>query len=83
MNVYTTEMVGKRLGLLRELAPKASTIAMLVNPGATSAEFERKFANELERKDMAAAAQAAGVKLLVLEAAARTTCPQHSTRREK
>ena len=68
VNVYTTEMVGKRLGLLRELAPKAATIAMLVNPGATSAEFERKFANELERKDMAAAAQAAGVKLLVLEA---------------
>jgi ABC-type uncharacterized transport system substrate-binding protein len=61
-------MVGKRLGLLREVVPKAATIAMLVNPGATSAEFERKFANELERKDMAAAAQAAGVKLLVLEA---------------
>jgi putative tryptophan/tyrosine transport system substrate-binding protein len=75
VNVYTTEMVGKRLGLLRELAPKATTIAMLVNPGATSAEFERKFANELERKDMAAAAQAAGVKLLVAEASAASDLP--------
>lgn len=75
VNVYTTEMVGKRLGLLRELAPKAATIALLVNPGATSAEFERKFANELERKDITGAADAAGVKLLVIEAAAANDLP--------
>jgi ABC-type uncharacterized transport system substrate-binding protein len=50
----------KRLELLTQLAPRASTIGMLVNPANPN--------SELEAKDAQAAAQALGRKLLVVSA---------------
>jgi putative ABC transport system substrate-binding protein len=49
----------KRLELLRQLAPRATTIAMLVNPNSPN--------TEAERKDVQAAAQAIGQQLLILD----------------
>jgi putative ABC transport system substrate-binding protein len=49
----------KRLELLRQLVPKATTIAMLVNPNS--------LVTEAERKDVLAAAQAIGQQLVVLD----------------
>ena len=50
----------KRLELLRQLAPKATTIAMLVNPGLPDAEAERR--------DVQAAAKEIGQQLIILDA---------------
>jgi putative ABC transport system substrate-binding protein len=49
----------KRLELLRQLVPKATTIAMLVNPNVVN--------TEAERRDVLAAAKAVAQKLIVLE----------------
>jgi len=49
----------KRLGLLRELVPKATTIAMLVNPNSPD--------TEAERRDVQAAAQAVGQQLIIVD----------------
>ena len=49
----------KRLELLCQLVPKATTIAVLVNPNTTDAEAERR--------DLQAAAQAIGRQLLILD----------------
>jgi putative ABC transport system substrate-binding protein len=49
----------KRLELLHQLVPKASTIAMLVNPDTPG--------TEAERRDVQAAAQALGQQLLILD----------------
>jgi putative ABC transport system substrate-binding protein len=51
----------KRLELLRQLAPKATTIAMLANPNTPT--------TVAERADVQAAAQTIGQQLLVFEAA--------------
>jgi putative ABC transport system substrate-binding protein len=50
----------KRLDLLRQLVPKATLIAMLVNPGSVD--------TEAERRDVQAAAQAIGHQLIILDA---------------
>jgi putative tryptophan/tyrosine transport system substrate-binding protein len=50
----------KRLDLLRQLLPKATLIAMLVNPGSPD--------TETERRDVQAAAQAIGHQLIILDA---------------
>ena len=50
----------KRLELLRQVAPKATTIAVLVTPGTPT--------TEAERRDVQAAAQAIGQQLIVLDA---------------
>ena len=50
----------KRLDLLRQLVPKATLIAMLVNPGSVN--------TEAERRDVQAAAQAMGHQLIILDA---------------
>jgi putative ABC transport system substrate-binding protein len=50
----------KRLELLRQLVPKAATIAVIVNPHAPEAERERR--------DVQAAADAVGQQLIVVEA---------------
>ena len=50
----------KRLDLLRQLVPKATLIAMLVNPGSVD--------TEAERSDVQAAAQAIGQQLIILDA---------------
>jgi putative ABC transport system substrate-binding protein len=50
----------KRLDLLRQLVPKATLIGMLVSPGTTDTEGERR--------DVQAAAQVIGQQLLILDA---------------
>jgi putative ABC transport system substrate-binding protein len=50
----------KRLDLLRQFAPKATLIAMLVNPGSPD--------TETERRDVQAAAQRLGQQLIILDA---------------
>jgi putative ABC transport system substrate-binding protein len=50
----------KRLDLLRQLVPKATLIAMLVNPGSPD--------TEAERRDVQAAAQIIGHQLVILDA---------------
>jgi putative tryptophan/tyrosine transport system substrate-binding protein len=49
----------KRLELLRQLVPKATTIGVLVNPGTPT--------TEAERKDVQAAAQTIGQQLIILD----------------
>jgi ABC-type uncharacterized transport system substrate-binding protein len=59
--VFFGSVVGtKRLELLRQLVPKATTIGMLVNPATTE--------TEAERSDVQAAALALGQQLIVLDA---------------
>jgi putative ABC transport system substrate-binding protein len=58
--VFITATLGaKRLELLRQFVPKATKIAMLVNPGTPE--------TDAERKDVQAAAQAIGREVDVLE----------------
>src|SRR6516162_8182396 len=55
----TVELGAKRLDMLRQLVPNATTIAMLVNPGSPD--------TEAERRAVQAAAQAMGQQLIILE----------------
>lgn len=64
VNVYTTELMKKRLELLRELVPGVTTIALLVNPDTTVAKYEIE--------DIKKATGDAGMQLLVLEARAES-----------
>ena len=58
--VFFTGVLGaKRLELLRQLVPKATTIAMLVNPNSPN--------TEAERRDVQAAALAIGQQLVILD----------------
>ena len=58
--VFITSPLGaKRLELLRQLAPKATTVAMLVNPNTGE--------TEAERTDVQSAAQALGQHLVVFD----------------
>jgi putative ABC transport system substrate-binding protein len=57
---FGTSLGAKRLELLRQVAPKATTIAMLVNRSNPNAE--------VERQDVQAAAQTMGQPLVILEA---------------
>jgi putative ABC transport system substrate-binding protein len=56
---FATQLAAKRLELLRQLVPKATTIAMLMNPNSPN------FA--AERSDAQAAAQAIGQQLVILD----------------
>ena len=58
--MFSTELEGKRLGLLHELIPNAGVLAMLVNP-----TFQ---GTESITNDMQIAAHALGLKLKVLHA---------------
>jgi putative tryptophan/tyrosine transport system substrate-binding protein len=60
VNFFTGEVGAKRLELLRQLVPKATTIAMLVEPNHPS--------TEAERRDVEAAALAIGQQLIILDA---------------
>jgi len=58
--VFITSMLGsKRLELLRQLVPKAMTIALLMRPNSTE--------TEAERSDVQNAAQALGQRLVIVE----------------
>ena len=59
MNFFAGVLGGKRLELLRQLVPKASTIAVLVHPSTAE--------TRLERSDVQAAAQAIGKELIVID----------------
>jgi putative ABC transport system substrate-binding protein len=54
------QLGAKRLELLRQLVPKATTIGVLVNPSSPE--------TEMERKDLSDAAQAIGQQLIILDA---------------
>jgi putative ABC transport system substrate-binding protein len=54
------QLGAKRLELLRQLVPKATTIGVLVNPSSPE--------TEVERRDLSDAAQAIGQKLIILDA---------------
>jgi putative ABC transport system substrate-binding protein len=56
---FTSVLAAKRLELLHQLVPKATTTAMLVNPNLPN--------TEAERKDVQAAAQAVGQQLVILD----------------
>jgi putative tryptophan/tyrosine transport system substrate-binding protein len=59
VSFFVAVLGAKRLELLRQLVPKATTIAMLVTPSLPQALAERR--------DVQAAAQAIGQQLLVLD----------------
>ena len=62
VNFFTAEVAAKRLGLLRELAPRTTRVAVLVNPAnAASAESTAR--------DVRAAAPALGLQVQMLNAA--------------
>jgi putative ABC transport system substrate-binding protein len=61
---FTTGLEAKRLGLLHEMVPKATTIAVLVNPNYSDAE------NQL--RDVQEAAVPLGVQLVVVRANAES-----------
>jgi putative ABC transport system substrate-binding protein len=60
MSLFTSELEAKKLGLLRELVPKAHLIAMLVNPNNPSAESDTR--------DVQVAASAVGQQIHILRA---------------
>ena len=60
VSVYSSELVRKRLDLLREVVPDARKIAVLLNPLTPAAQFERP--------DTERAALEQGLQLMVLEA---------------
>jgi putative ABC transport system substrate-binding protein len=62
INFFTGTVVAKRLGLLRDMVPRASRIAVLVNPADASL-------TEATLRDMPEAARTLGLQIRVLEAA--------------
>jgi putative ABC transport system substrate-binding protein len=68
VNLYMSELIPKRLELLRELVPHTVKFAVLLNPKTPSAQFEKL---EVER----VAAQT-GRQLFVLEASAKSELEQ-------
>jgi putative ABC transport system substrate-binding protein len=61
---FTTGLEGKRLGLLHEMMPKASTLALLIHPNFG--------ASESQRRDVEEAAGRLGVQLIVTRANAES-----------
>ena len=59
ISLLTTDLGAKRLGLLRELVPKAELIGLLVNPNSPEATTQRE--------EMEVAAHAVGLKILGLD----------------
>jgi putative ABC transport system substrate-binding protein len=60
VSAYASELIPKRLELLRELVPGTAKFALILNPKVPSARFERP--------DVERAAQEAGQQLSILEA---------------
>jgi putative ABC transport system substrate-binding protein len=63
VSAYASELIPKRLELLRELAPKTEKFAVLLNPKVPSARFERL--------DVERVITETGLPLLVLEASSQ------------
>src|SRR6516164_4224629 len=61
INFFVDEIVAKRLGLLHDLVPKATRVALLINPGNT-------FSAETTLKEVPQAARALGLQLQVFKA---------------
>jgi putative ABC transport system substrate-binding protein len=61
LNFFAVELAAKRLELLRELVPRATRIAVLVNPANTTT-------TEATLRDVGAAARAKGLQIRVLNA---------------
>jgi putative ABC transport system substrate-binding protein len=61
--IYTTELLAKRLELMREVVPHASLVALLVNPLSPVAG--------IETDDMEGVARANGFRLLALQASSQ------------
>jgi putative ABC transport system substrate-binding protein len=59
VHFFLAVLGAKRLELLRQLVPKAGTIAMLVNPNSPN--------TEAERRDVQTASQAIGQQLIILD----------------
>ncbi len=59
VNFFAGVLGSKRLELLRQLVPKATTIAVLVNPNTTE--------TRTERRDVQVAAQSMGQQLIILD----------------
>ena len=64
VSFFTADLGGKRLGLLCELVPSTTKVALLLNPNDPGAESQRQ--------DVQAAADALGRQLVVLRASKRT-----------
>jgi putative ABC transport system substrate-binding protein len=64
VNILSTELEAKRLGLLGELVPTASIIAHLVNPSYPP--------TETNVKDVAAAARVMGLQIILVEASSES-----------
>src|SRR5262249_1182430 len=60
VSIYASELLAKRLELLRELVPTAARVTLLINPKVPAAE--------IETKDMQAVAAGIGVQLSVVAA---------------
>src|SRR5215510_8908023 len=60
VSAYASELIPKRLELLRELVPKTEKFALVLNPKVPSARFERP--------DVERSARAAGLQLSIVEA---------------
>ena len=59
VSVLHSELTGKRLGLLREMAPQATTVAYLTDPGARDSEETTSY--------MLAGARALGLQAIILD----------------
>jgi putative ABC transport system substrate-binding protein len=68
VGLYTAFLAAKRLEALRELLPKSSTIAVLVNPHSLSVDTETKIDREIG--DMKAAVRESNIQLCILQAGA-------------
>ena len=62
INFFSSELVAKRLELLRELVPRAARVAVLVNPAQPNIGRERA------QKEVEAAARALGLQIQILNA---------------
>jgi ABC-type uncharacterized transport system substrate-binding protein len=62
INFFSSELVAKRLELLRELVPRAARVAVLVNPAQPDIGRERA------EKEVEAAARALGLQIQILNA---------------
>ena len=68
INLFAAELQAKRLELLHELVPRASRIAVLVNPADVTN-------TEATLRDVGAAARAIGLQIQVLNASTITVTP--------